>query len=107
MTVATLNNRVSYAGNGVTTVFSFPNRFLADADIVVQTVVIATGVVTLQVLATNYTLTGAGGAAGGNVTMLAAPATGVTVVIHRDPALCGVGLNCLLCPGGRYEHTHY
>jgi hypothetical protein len=87
MTVATLLNRVSYAGNGVTTVFSFPNRFLADADIVVALVVDATSVVTPQVLTTHYTLTGAGEAAGGDATMLVAPPTGTTLVIYRDPAL--------------------
>lgn len=87
MTVATLNNRVSYAGNGTTTVFSFPNRFLADADLVVYSVVTATGVSTLKTLTTHYTVSGAGGAAGGSVTMLTAPATGTTLVIYRDPAL--------------------
>src|SRR3990167_7450983 len=87
MTVATLLNRVSYSGNGVTTVFSFPNRFLADADLVVTQTVNATGVTTTKVLTTDYTLTGAGGAAGGNVTMLVAPPTGTTLVVYRDPVL--------------------
>lgn len=87
MTVSTLNNRVSYAGNGTTTVFSFPNRFLADTDLVVLEVNDTTGVETSKTLTTHYTVTGAGDAAGGSVTMLTAPATGVTLVIYRDPAL--------------------
>lgn len=87
MTVSTLNNRVSYAGNGVTTVFSFPNRFLLDADLVVIDVLDSTGAETTKTLTTHYTVTGAGGASGGSVTMLTAPATGHTLVIYRDPAL--------------------
>ena len=87
MTVSTTDNRVSFAGNGVTTVFSFPNRFLLDADIVVIQTVDATGVATTKVLTTDYTLTGAGGAAGGNVTMLVAPPAGTTLTVYRDPAL--------------------
>ncbi|HJW82428.1 MAG TPA: hypothetical protein VJ396_09310 [Acidiferrobacterales bacterium] len=87
MTVATLNNRVSYAGNGVTTAFSFPNRFLADADLVVLVVTDSTGASVTKTLTTHYTVSGAGGAAGGTVTMLTAPATGETLVIYRDPVL--------------------
>lgn len=87
MTVSTLNNRVSYAGNGVTTEFSFPNRFLADADLVVLEVNDTTGAETPKTLTTHYTVTGAGDAAGGTITMLVAPATGVTLVAYRDPAL--------------------
>src|SRR4030067_711263 len=87
MTVSTTDNRLSFAGNGVTTVFSFPNRFLLDADIVVIQTVDATGVATTKVLTTDYTLTGAGGAAGGNVTMLVAPPAGTTLTVYRDPAL--------------------
>lgn len=87
MTVPTTNNRVSYAGNDVTTIFSFPNKFLANADLVVLSVLDSTGAETVKVLTTDYTLTGAGDAAGGSVTMLVAPPTGTTLVIYRDPAL--------------------
>lgn len=77
--------RVSYAGNGVTVAFTTP-QFLANADIVATLVVDATGVETLQVLTTNYTLTGAG-AASGTLTMLVAPPTGTTLVIYTDPEI--------------------
>jgi len=87
MTINTTNNRVEYAGNGVTTVFSFPNRFLADADLVVLERNDTTGVETIKTLTTHYTVSGAGDAAGGSVTMVTAPATGVSLVIYRDPAL--------------------
>jgi hypothetical protein len=86
MTVASTTSRVSYAGNGVTTAFSFPYRFLADADLVVISVNDTTGAETSQVLTTNYTVTGAGAVSGGTVTMLSAPASGTTLVIYRDPA---------------------
>lgn len=86
MTLSTTTNRISYAGNGVTTAFSFPYYFLANADLVVIKRVDATGVETTQVITTNYTVAGAGVQAGGTVTMLVAPASGETLVIYRDPA---------------------
>jgi hypothetical protein len=86
MSLETEVNRVSYAGNGATTAFSFPYYFLASADLVVISRVNSTGVETTQVITTNYTVTGAGVAAGGTVTMLVAPATGTTLTIYRDPA---------------------
>lgn len=87
MTVSTTNNRISYAGNDVTTAFSFPNKFFADSDLVVTVVVDATGIATTKTLTTHYTVSGAGDDAGGTVTMLTAPATGETLVIYRDPPL--------------------
>lgn len=86
MTVNTTTNRVSYAGNGTTTAFAVPFPFLADTDLVVLERTDSTGVEVTKTLTTHYTVTGAGGASG-TVTMLTAPATGVTLVIYRDPAL--------------------
>jgi len=81
MTVSSTENRISYNGNGVTTAFSFPYRFLANADLKVY----VGGV--LKTLTTDYTITGAGDESGGTVTMLVAPVTGTdNVVILRDPA---------------------
>ena len=87
MTVSSIVNRVAYAGNGATTAFSFPYLFLANADLVVMLVTTATGASVLQVLTTNYTLTGAENPAGGTVTMLVAPTVGMSLVIYRDPTL--------------------
>lgn len=81
MTVSSTSNRVSYTGNGVTTAFSFPYRFLANADLVVYENEV------LQVITTDYAVTGAGDDAGGLVTFVAAPANGLEIVILRDPAL--------------------
>ena len=83
MTISTTTSRISYNGNGVTTVFAFPYRFLANGDLVVLSVS-AAGVETTKVLTTDYTLTGAGDDAGGSVTMLVAPASGTRLVIYRD-----------------------
>jgi len=86
MTISTTESRISYNGNGVTTVFSFPYRFLANGDLVVVEVS-STGVETVKTLTTHYTLTGAGDDAGGSVTMLVAPASGVRLVIYRSTAI--------------------
>lgn len=86
MTVSTTQNRVSYAGNGVTTAFSFPYVFFDNADLVVL-LVKSGGTVTTAVLGTDYTITGAGLDAGGTVTMTTAPVSGATLVIYRDPQM--------------------
>ena len=87
MTISASDNRESYAGNGVTVDFAFPNKFLANADLVVLLVNDTTDVSVLQVLTTNYTVTGAGADAGGTVTMVVAPPSGYTLVIYSDPAV--------------------
>ena len=83
MTISTTTARVPYNGNGITTVFPIPFRFLVNDDIVVVRVD-AAGVETTLVYTTDYTLTGAGGEAGGTVTMLVAPASGTRLIIYRD-----------------------
>ena len=83
MTISTTTARTTYNGNGVTTVFSIPFRFLANGDLVVVEVS-AAGVETTKTLTTHYTLTGAGDDAGGSVTMLVAPANGTRLIIYRD-----------------------
>ena len=82
MTVSSDVNKITYAGNGSTQVFSVNYYFLADSHL--QVVLITTaGVETVQTLTTNYTVTGAGNEAGGSITMLVAPPIGVSVVIQR------------------------
>lgn len=83
MTVASISNRVSFAGNGVTTVFNTsPLIFFQASDLEVYIVVNATGVATLKTIATHYTVSGGGGSTG-IVTMITAPATGETLLIVR------------------------
>lgn len=86
MTISSTVSRVSYSGNGVTTVFSFPYLFLVEADLIVV-LRDALGVETTKTLTTHYTTSGAGVQSGGSVTMLTAPAVGETLVIYRNPSL--------------------
>jgi hypothetical protein len=83
----TTENRKEYAGDGVTTAFAFPYKFLVDADIVVIERDNTTQVETTKTLTTHYTLSGAGSESGGTITMLTSPAAGKTLVIFRNPAL--------------------
>ncbi len=83
MTVSSDLNRISYAGNGTTTVFPVNYYFLENSHL--QVILInSAGVETIQTLTTNYTVTGAGNEAGGSVTMLVAPPVNITIVIQRD-----------------------
>lgn len=83
MTVSsTATRRVQYNGNGVTTAFAVPFVFFDSSDLKVYKTVVLTGVETLQVLTTNYTVSGGGTvAATGTVTMTTAPATGTVITI--------------------------
>lgn len=83
MTVSSEVNSVSYSGNGATQIFAVPYYFLADSHLRVV-LRAADGTETVQAITTNYTVSGAGNPAGGQVTMLAAPDTGVTLVILRN-----------------------
>ena len=83
MTLATAINKVQALGDGSTVAFSFPHLFFVDSDLQVHLTVIATEVSTLQVLTTNYTVSGAGNPSGGTVTFITAPPTTVRVTIKR------------------------
>lgn len=86
MTVSSSTSRVSYNGNGSTTVFAYTFRVFDQDDL---TVIIrsANGTETVKTITTHYTVSGVGGAGGGNVTMLTAPASGETLVIIREQDL--------------------
>ncbi|MFQ5853336.1 MAG: hypothetical protein ACE5JU_22480, partial [Candidatus Binatia bacterium] len=81
MTVATTTNRVEYTADGVLTTFAYPFKIFADGDLEVR----VAG--TLQTLTTDYTVTGAGNAGGGNVVFVTAPANSASIVILRVLAL--------------------
>jgi hypothetical protein len=83
MTFSSTVTRVSTAGDGIVTAFSFPYLFFADNDLRVTLVVDSTGVETVKTITTHYTVVGAGVAAGGTVTMSSAPASGETLLISR------------------------
>ena len=83
MTVSSTTSKISYSGNSSTTTFVVPFYFLDNTHIKV-TLRAADGTETVKTLTTDYSVTGAGVLAGGSITMTAAPATGVTVVISRN-----------------------
>ena len=86
MTVSSSTSRVSYNGNGSTTVFAYTFKIFDQDDL---TVIIrsANGTETVKTITTHYTVSGVGNAGGGNVTMLTAPASGETITILREQDL--------------------
>ena len=66
-----------YTGDGVSTVFQFPSRFLSNADITVA-------LAQVEQLG-GFTVAGAGAQTGGTVTFSVAPAAGVRVSLVRKP----------------------
>jgi len=82
MSVTTETSRVSYTGNGVTTVFPTTFYFLDNDEVVVK-VTPSGGTETIKVEGVDYTLDGAGDTGGGDVTFLSAPAAASAVVIER------------------------
>ena len=86
MTVSSAQNKVSYAGDGSTTVFSVPFLFQANADI---TAILrdGQGAETTWVEGTDYTLSGAGDSSGGTLTATTAPANGEKLTIKRVVSL--------------------
>lgn len=87
MTISTTAARKSLACNGVTTAFSFPYRFLTNADLVVTLVTEADGTETTLTLDTHYTVTGAGADAGGTITTVATYSNAYTLVVVRQVAV--------------------
>jgi len=86
MTVSSATNKVSYNGNGSTTVFAYGFKVFDQDDL---TVILrnASGGETTQSISTNYTVSGVGSASGGNVTMGTAPASGESLTIIREQPL--------------------
>jgi hypothetical protein len=83
MTISSTTVKVSYSGNGSTTVFAYTFKILDDDEI---QVIIRTsdGTETIKTKTTDYTVSGVGSAGGGNITFLTAPVTGQTVVLKRN-----------------------
>lgn len=83
MTLTNEEYRNDYDGTGSTTVFPIDFKFLANAEILVVLTDAADAEDTL-ILDTDYTVTGAGDAAGGDATLAVAPAVGETLTIVRN-----------------------
>jgi len=86
MTISSETNKVIYTGNGVTTVFPYTFKILDDDEILVQTRLTTTGVYTTLVKTTDYTVSGVGTAAGGNITLVSAASnpTGTKLILTRS-----------------------
>jgi hypothetical protein len=82
MTVSSTTTKVSYTGNGSTSVFAYTFKIFANTEIKVW----VNGV--LQTLTTHYTVSGAGSSSGGNVTFETAsiPANTHPIVFGRNIA---------------------
>ena len=82
MTISTTTIKNSYSGDDSTTVFAYTFKIATTADI--QVIIRSSaGAETVKTLTTHYSVSGAGVATGGNVTMVTAPASGETLVIRR------------------------
>jgi len=86
MTVSSSTNKVSFNGDGSTTVFAYSFKVFDESDL---TVILraSDGTETTQTITTNYTVSGVGDAGGGNVTMVTAPASGEQLTILREQPL--------------------
>ena len=90
MTVSSETSKVTYSGNGSTDTFAYTFLILDDDEILVQKKVTSTGVLTTLIKTTDYTVSGVGEAAGGNI-VLVDPATdapsGSQIVLTRNMTL--------------------
>jgi hypothetical protein len=88
MTISSELTRKAYTGAGTTGPFTVPFRFLADEDLLVIKTLIATGAQSVLTLTTDYTLTGAGEEAGGELTLTGghgALSSDYRITIINDP----------------------
>lgn len=85
MTITTLDTRIAYAADGISTSFAVPFPFFGPDEITVYQTTGA-GVQTTLVRGTDYTVTGGGGGTG-TVTAVSAPAAGLTWTIVRTTAV--------------------
>ena len=82
MTISSTTVKVSYSGNGSTTVFAYTFKILDDDEI--QVIIrSSTGTETVKTKTTHYTVSGVGSSGGGNITFLTAPTSTQTVVLRR------------------------
>ncbi|HJS34991.1 MAG TPA: hypothetical protein VJ766_05840 [Pseudoxanthomonas sp.] len=85
MTVSSEVSSVSYAGDGVSTVFPIPYYFLLASDLEVL-VIDSNGAIEAYTLDADYSVSGAGNQAGGQITLLGSPIpVGRTLVANREP----------------------
>ncbi len=91
MSLSSTTNRLVYVGDGSSATFSFPYYFFNQADLKVYLYDTISGSSLLQVLNTNYTISGSVNAqglysSGGNVVMASAIISTTYIAITRDPS---------------------
>lgn len=85
MTLSTQTSKAAFMGNGVTTVFPLPFPFQREADI--KALLRRDGAETPLLPGSHYSLSGAGSAQGGSLTLRVPAATGETLLVYRAPAI--------------------
>lgn len=83
MSVTGQVNKIQYAGDGVTTIFAFPNTLYTAAAIAVTLTVDSTDVDTPQTRPADYSVTLAADFSTASITMVTFPASGETLTIYR------------------------
>lgn len=85
MTISSTVDKMTYVGNGSQVTFPYTFIVFSSADLRVTKYTIASGVSTVLTLNTDYTVTGVGLAAGGDVVLTTAPSSAYEVIIERVP----------------------
>lgn len=83
MSLSTTENRVQFLGNGSTTAFTFPYRFIETGHVFVTLTNVTTGLNTPKSLGIDYSLVGANSPSGGTVTFFTPPTANERVTIER------------------------
>jgi hypothetical protein len=86
-TVLTSQASVGYLGDGVSTAFPVPFQFPSGSELSVQLINASASTTVTLSYPSQYSVSGAGVASGGTVTLATAPASGLTVYIARALAL--------------------
>lgn len=84
MAIETTVRKVVFDGDGSTTAFSVPFRYVEDSHVIVLLVTKSTGAEVEQVITTDYTISGIGLKGTAVVTMVTAPASTERLTIYRD-----------------------
>jgi hypothetical protein len=87
MAVITTQDRITYAGDNVSTVLAVPFEFFFAADLLVFRQLVATGAYSALTLGTDYTAQNAGNPAGGSITMTVPIVGGYNYSIILSPTL--------------------
>jgi uncharacterized protein YnzC (UPF0291/DUF896 family) len=83
MPITNLTNKVTYNGDGATSVFPYSFKIYEDTELVVEKITIADGTISALTLTTDYTISGAGTASGGNVTTICASISAAYKLVIR------------------------